>query len=131
MHVLLVFQGVSGEEFWAVKVGGSAILAERPAGKTRGQTQQHEAHMCTLCRSKHKQSVGGLSCASGRGRVGTCLLNQHMRTDTAGLSSAGTHAFTSIKAAGAHCPTVTQQRVERGVGWVEGISILRWIGSHL
>ena len=73
------------------------------------------------CRNKHKQSVGGLSCASGRGHVG----NQHMRTDTAGLSSAGAHEFTGNKASDAHCPFVTRQRVERGVGWVEGISMDR------
>ena len=46
-----------------------------------------------------------------------------MRTATAGLSSAGAHELTSNKAADAHCPIVTRQRVERGVGWVEGISI--------
>ena len=47
---------------------------------------------------------------------------RHMCTDTAGLSSAGAHEFTFNKAADAHCPIVTRQRVERGVGWVEGIS---------
>ena len=45
------------------------------------------------------------------------------RTDTAGLSSAGAHDFTSNKAADAQCPFVTWQKVERGVGLVEGVSM--------
>ena len=81
--------------------------------------------MCTTCRTTHKQSVARLSCASGRGHVGTCPHIRHKCSDTAGLSSAGAHEFTPEKAADAHCPFVTRQRVERGVGWVEGISMDR------
>ena len=47
-----------------------------------------------------------------------------MRADVTGLSSAGAHKF-ARKAADAHCPFVTLQRVEHGVGWVEGICIDR------
>ena len=75
--------------------------------------------MCILCCSKHKQSVVGVMCASWRGRVGTCPPIRHMRTDVAGLSSAGAHVFTFNKAADAHSPFVTRQRVEHGVGRVE------------
>ena len=46
-----------------------------------------------------------------------------MLTDTTGLSSAGAHGFMSNKASGAQCPFVTRQGVERGFGWVEGISM--------
>ena len=84
--------------------------------------------MCTLSRNQHKQCVGRLSCASGRGHVGTCPHIRHMRTDTAGLSSAGAHEVAFNKSADAHCPFATWQRVGRGVGWVtwvEGISMDR------
>ena len=43
---------------------------------------------------------------------------RHVRTDSAGLSSAGAHEFTFSKAGDARCPYVIWQRVERA-GWVE------------
>ena len=55
----------------------------------------------------------------------TCLHMRHTHTDTAGLSSAGAHELMANTAADAHCPFVTRQRVERGVGWVEGTSMDR------
>ena len=41
--------------------------------------------------------------------------------DTCSLTRLGSQALVRTnKTAGAHCPFVTRQRVERGAGWVEG-----------
>ena len=82
MHVLLGSSGPSklgvGRRPWESAGFREPILADfgkHPTSRTRGQTRHYEVHMCTSCRNKHKESMGGLSCASGRGHVGTCSPN--------------------------------------------------------
>ena len=61
-----------------------------PHKQNMGQMQHYEAHMCTLCCNKHKQSVGGLSCASRRGRH----VRAHVPTlDTCALTRLGSLAL--------------------------------------
>ena len=99
-----------------------ADFGKRLTSRTRGQTQHHEAHICTLCRNKHNKSVGGLICASWRGHVGTCPHMRHIRTDMAGLSSAGAYESMFNKAADARCPYIKWQRVQ-GIGLGRGVSV--------
>ena len=82
-------------KFWAAKVGGSVVVLGKRGIHSRGQPGFGSSTLPHI---------------------------RHMRTDTAGLSSAGAHEFTSNEA-DAYCPTVTRQRVERGVGYIEGMSM--------
>ena len=54
-----------------------------------------------------------------------CPTCDKMRTDMAAHSSAGAHAFKFNKAADAHSPYITWQRLPWGVVWVEGNSMDR------
>ena len=132
MELYVFLKGWSGEDTGPPKLGsslGSAGFRKPILGnsartsRTRGQTQHHVSQIRALCRNKHKQSMGGPIGASWRGHVAHI---RHTRTDLAGLSPAVRHEFTSNKAADARCPYTSWQRVERGVGWFEGVSMVRF-----
>mgnify|MGYP001806623555 CR=1 FL=1 len=80
--------------------------------------------VCTLCRDSTNKAVGVQTlvqtCVFCRGHL-HCPHIRHVRTNIAGLSSPGAHAFTPNKAADAHCPNGRELNGEwagsRGFPW--------------
>ena len=120
-------------KFRAAGVGGQSspvgsagfrdpILAEfgkRPTNRSKGQTQHHVAR---VCRNMHKQRVGGLSCESWRGHVGTtCTL-----TRRGSQALVRMHSNLSLPMHTVH----SSRGRELSAGWA-GSRGFPWLGSRL
>ena len=125
---------------WAAKVGcvpggppglGSPswrILGSAPQAEL-GAKQSTERLMCTLCRNKHRKSVGGLiSCASGG-----VDMSAHVPTfDTCALTRLGSQALVRMISRPTRLPlhiVHSSRGRELGAGWT-GSRGFPWIGSR-